>query len=238
MPSLRVFTLSNGRVDAGAVVEQFKLTAGSVIPAILVGEQGRGRELGVLPVHLLPEQYREWQEKGSTTIHYAEVSQTKSGKPKLVQREQSDTDDAIITVCRTRFGFRGGCEHTGDRVDEPCPNNGKWMFPDWRGQCDLCHTSIDDQPADGARRLHPEGKMHITFLPCPLEVLVEGRCADGEAGRMASGPQVIGILPRGQVLRTGYWGRLYGKPPSHYYLWDGAQLLVATWEERQLADLF
>ena len=51
---MRVFTINSGEVVEGGRVTTFTLKgAGVSIPAIIVGEEGRGRKLGVLPVQLL-----------------------------------------------------------------------------------------------------------------------------------------------------------------------------------------
>lgn len=55
---------------------------------------------------------------------------------------------------------------------------------------------------------------------------------------MGGGEQLVALVPRGAVCRTGYFGRLYGGPASHYYKWDGSRLLAATWAERAATDLF
>jgi len=69
---IRVFTIREGKVTKGALVEKFSLKgAGMEIPAILVGEDGRGRKLGVLPVHLLPHQKEVWEEKGEVIVNFA-----------------------------------------------------------------------------------------------------------------------------------------------------------------------
>lgn len=63
---IRVFTIREGKVTKGALVEKFSLKgAGMEIPAILVGEDGRGRKLGVLPVHLLPHQFQLTRPRGA-----------------------------------------------------------------------------------------------------------------------------------------------------------------------------
>ncbi|UQS95045.1 hypothetical protein Pam2_165 [Pseudanabaena phage Pam2] len=76
------------------------------------------------------------------------------------------------------------------------------------------------------------------FLPFPCEILAEGRIAQGAAGSMGSGQQLIAIAPKNIVFRTRYSGRLYGAPSSHYYLYTGSQILSATWDERVASDLF
>jgi hypothetical protein len=55
---------------------------------------------------------------------------------------------------------------------------------------------------------------------------------------MGSGEQIVALMSKNVVFRTGYSGRLYGAPSAHYYMWDGEKLLVATWDERVAADLF
>src|SRR5690606_9589088 len=87
---MKIFTIENGKVTEGVRVNNFTLKgAGVSIPAILIGEEGRGRKLGVLPTQLLPDTYAEWKEKGCTHIHSAEVGTTKAGKPKLFQTENA-----------------------------------------------------------------------------------------------------------------------------------------------------
>ena len=204
---MRLFTIENGHVCEGMEVDSFTLKgAGVTIPAIIIGEEGRGRKLGVLPVQLLPDSYKEWKEEGSTHISFAQVGQTKAGKPKLFQTKGADTTEKCICVFRTQIGFRGGNSHTGDR-------DGGMVRDYW-----------------GAER--------PTFYPFPGEVLCEGIIAQGAAGRMGSGSQLVAIMPAGTVFRTGYSGRLYGKPDEHYYIYMDGQILSATREEREVADIF
>ena len=76
------------------------------------------------------------------------------------------------------------------------------------------------------------------FLPFPGRILVEGRIAQGAAGAMGSGQQLVAIVPPDVVFRTGYSGRLYASPAAHYYRLRGQAVQAATWQERQVADLF
>ena len=199
---MRIFTIKNGEALEGVRVDSFTLKgAGISIPAIIVGEEGRGRKLGVLPVQLLPDSYKEWQEKGEVTIFAAKVGQTKAGKPKLFQIEDPYAFFCSICVFRTKIGFRGANEHTGDR-------DGGWDAE------------------------------HPTFHPFPGKVLCEGVIAQGAAGRMGSGSQLVAVMSPDTVFRTGYSGRLYGKPAEHYYLYRDGQILSATWEEREVTDIF
>ena len=195
---MKIYTVESGNVIEGAKVDSFTLKgAGVTIPAVLVGEEGRGRRLGVLPVQLLPATYAEWEKEGYVYIHSAQVGATKAGKPKLFQTEAegTDTTDRCICVFRTKIGFRGGNSHTGDKLGDE-------------------------------------------FFPFPGEVLCEGIIAQGTAGRMGSGSQLVAVMPANIVFRTAYRGRLYGEPAEHYYLFRDGQLLSATWEEREVADIF
>lgn len=204
---MKVFTIRNGDVSEGVRVDSFTLKgAGVSIPAIIIGEERRGRKLGVLPVQLLPSSYKEWQEEGYAYIHSAEVGTTKAGKPKLFQTEGVNTTEKCICIFRTQIGFRGSNSHTGDR--------------------------------DGGFEQDYFGAEYPTFLPFPGEVLCEGIIAQGDAGRMGSGSQLVAVMPADTVFRTGYSGRLYGAPSAHYYIYRDGQLLSTTWEEREVSDIF
>ena len=204
---MKIFTIESGEVSEGARVDSFTLKgAGVTIPAVIIGEEGRGRQLGVLPVQLLSDSYKEWQEKGRTHIFFAEIGTTKAGKPKLFQTKDVDTTEKCICVFRTQIGFRGENSHTGDR--------------------------------DGGMKRDYWGTEHPTFHPFPGEVLCEGIIAQGEAGRMGSGSQIVAVMPAGIVFRTGYSGRLYGAPSAHYYIYRDGRILSATWEEREVAEIF
>lgn len=206
---MRIFTVSSGKVSTGAVVGKLTLKgAGITIPAIFVGEEGRGRDRGVMPVQLLPEQQKEWEDKGTTTVEFGEIGQTKAGKPKLNSKAQPGDEDAVIVVMPTTIGFRGGNNHTGDRIGEE-------EYEEWG-----------------------EKKTRLTFDLFPGEIIVSGTIAQGDAGRMGSGSQYIATMPKDVVFRTSYSGRLYGAPSAHYYVWTGERLLAATWEERAASDLF
>lgn len=225
MSGYRVFTIESGRVTEGAQVSKFHLQGPGIdIPAITVGEEGCGRELGVLPVQLTEGQ-KEWEEKGQVRVEFAEVGQTKAGKPKLFARSMAASDEKILVVFLTRMGYRGGNDHSGDRIGWKCGSY----------SCGVVGTELvapEVCPKCGSDRTE-----HI-FAGFPGEILVKGIIAEGAAGRMGSGEQLVAAMPKGIVFRTGYSGRLYGGPSAHYYVWTGEKLLSATWDERTAADLF
>jgi hypothetical protein len=258
---MKIFTIKSGDVRKGVKVESFILKgAGISIPAIIIGEEGRGRKLGVLPVQLLPENYAEWQEKGYTQIYYAEIGATMAGKPKLFQTEDTDTTEKCICIFETMIGYRGGNSHTGDIKEE-------YWIPNWLWRSDfsaLVKEFLGKEPKEKYTKeeatqiiedlnsVVPEEvkfprKKYIfdaiftkkrEFHPFPGEIICEGVIAQGDAGRMGSGEQLVAIMPADTVFRTGYSGRLYGFPSAHYYIYREGQLLSTTKEEREISDIF
>ena len=240
---MKIFTVKSGEVVEGVRVDTFSLKGAEVsIPAIIVGEKGRGRELGVLPVQLLPDTYAEWQEEGHVYIHSAEVGETEAGRPKLFQTEEADTLEKCICVFRTMIGFRGENSHTGDRKEE------RWVpYWTWRPNIAALGKLKEKYTVQEAVEIAEElgfatwdrvFDKEILFHPFPGEILTTGIIAQGDAGRMGRGEQLVAILPENTVFRTGYSGRLYGAPSEHYYIFRDGQLLAATWEEREVSDIF
>lgn len=228
---MRIFTIESGRVSDGAEVTSLTLKgAGVTIPVIVVGEEGRGRERGVLPVALTTAQQAEWQAEGRTRVMFAEVGQTKAGKPKLLSRDNPGNDDRCVAVLRTHIGYRGGSAHTGDRAGWKCGSYG----------CDATGTEAEAPetcPKCGASGY--SGAPKRQFAAWPGENLVKGAIAQGDAGRMGGGEQLVSLIPAGTVFRTAYSGRLYGGPSAHYYVFTGDRVVGGlTWEERAASDVF
>lgn len=242
---MRIFTIKSGFVFEGATVESFALKGANItIPAILIGEEGRGRELGILPVQLLPKNYEEWQKNGHTHIRFATLGTTKAGKPKLFQTESADTTEKCICVFRTMIGYRGSNIHTGDRKEvyytipwyislpPEVPKQPRYTKEEMKKYAPiLCkHRNTNDwrEVFDG----------RIDFLPFPGEVICSGIIGQGAAGNMGSGRQLIAVIPANTVFRTAYGGRLYGAPGAHYYIYKDDKILSATWQERVVSDIF
>lgn len=247
---MKIFTVENGKVTEGARVDSFTLKgAGVTIPAIIIGEEGRGRQLGVLPVQLLPEQYKEWQENRHTYIYSATIGATKAGKPKLFQTENADTLEKCICVFRTMIGYRGGNEHTGDRKEEYWVPHCLWRSDISALGKELKEKYTKEEAIEITQELNSTETQHayawdsvfekeIEFHQFPGEIICEGVIAQGDAGRMGSGEQLVAVMPADTVFRTGYSGRLYGAPGAHYYVYRDGQILSATWEEREVSDIF
>lgn len=246
---MKIFTIQSGEVTEGVRVDSFALKgAGIAIPAVVIGEEGRGRKLGILPVQLLPEQYKEWQENGYTYIHFATVGTTKAGKPKLFQVEDADTQEKCICIFKTKIGYRGSNSHTGDRKEEYWVINRFWRSDLSALGKELKEKYTEEEAIKIAEELNTSQnssyqwdvifERKLEFHPFPGEILCEGVIAQGDAGRMGSGKQLVAILPADIVFRTGYSGRLYGQPAAHYYIFRDGELLSVTWEERAISDIF
>ena len=243
--SYRVFTVQSGTVSDGANVDKMTLSgAGVTIDAIVVGEEGRGRSRGVLPVQGVPAEgpADEYGRRPERVVWAADIGLTKSGKPKLVVGQTTTSDKAIV-VFRTPIGFRGGNSHTGDRRPE-------WDAWEKISQAAFakCQEAAASDGLDEYGRAARAFSAHEEwvranhapekFLLFPGEIIAEGTIAQGDAGRAGSGDQIVALMPHGVVFRTGYSGRLYGKPSAHYYVFDGEKILAATREEREASDIF
>lgn len=119
--TMKIFTIKHSLISEGALVEEFKLASGITIPAVLVGEEGRGRELGVLPI--------KGAQPGDVVTDVV-VSSTRSGRPCLIaQAASAGDDDSCVVIMRTEYGFRGSCGHTGD-FSGVVPTGKRWS--PWR----------------------------------------------------------------------------------------------------------
>ncbi|MDD4409372.1 MAG: hypothetical protein PHW52_01825 [Candidatus Pacebacteria bacterium] len=196
---MKVFTVETGKVEKGVSVEPFELkNAKMVIPAVIVGEIGRGRGQGVLTIQMSPELLKAWEMDRKMKIFAAQIGKTRNGGNKLIATVDRGSEERAIFVLRTSIGYRGGNVHTGDEL--------------------------------------VEGGGYEAF---PGEILTSGVIAQGDAGRMGSGDQIVAIIPRNVVFRTAYTGRLYGEPSEHYYKWVGGDnVLAISGTEREIADIF
>jgi hypothetical protein len=126
----KVFTVSGETVTEGADVGVLSLKGADIdIPAIKVGEEGRGRRQGVLTVKLAASDEMIWIEKNGFRIVAAEVGKTQAGAAKLIAKPMADSDEAVIVVFRTGIGFRGGNSHTGDRDKEKSTEGNLQFLP-------------------------------------------------------------------------------------------------------------
>jgi hypothetical protein len=89
----KVFTIDRNGITEGARCQKFELKTGVIIDAILLGEKGEGRDLGVVPVNKLPEE--------TTLVKYAEKSEKKSSlfyKTEEQYISSEDKESAFVFV--------------------------------------------------------------------------------------------------------------------------------------------
>jgi len=221
---MKIFEVEDGEVRKGAQVTVLE-TGGLKIPVIKIGEAGRGREEGLLRVDLLPENLEKWQVgKHLTTVIFGRLGTTKNGAPMLIEEAEDTDSNQCLVVFRTSIGFRGSNSHEGDKTG--------WI-------CTLCEAEGNEmelpKPCPGCGRL---SYVEPRFAPFPGQVIVKGRIAEGAAGRMGSGEQLIAILKEGDICSTGYTGRTYDRLKRHYFKFNGETILSATWQERIVSDIF
>ena len=111
---MRLFTICSGSVYEYVKVITYRIGE-QKFPVITVGEEGRGRKLGILPVTLTPASREVWEEKGEVKINQGQVEHSeKTKRPYLIETtyplSEIDTEK-VLCVFRTKIGFRGGNKH-------------------------------------------------------------------------------------------------------------------------------
>lgn len=206
---MKVFTMQDLplQVVEGAEVKKLKLSNGVIIDTVQVGEQGRGRQLGVIPVQL----QTPWDGDGERIIKNAKIGQTLKGSPKFFEiPAEGDNDEDYILVLRTPIGHRGSSEH----------------FVVCKGEVDklllLRRSTIQDQDKEGS-----------CTLPS-LKVLAQGIIAQGLAGMMGAGEQYVLQVSPPMRLEIHINGRLYGEPSTYNIYVEKTGVSVLTPEEEAL----
>jgi hypothetical protein len=218
---MKIFTTRDGKCHEGTFVYPHELTgAGISIPVVRIGEAGRGRRMGILPVETLgpvqdtpADPYR---------VYCGRMSTTKRGAPKLIETERCSDSSALVAM-REPIGFRGSNSFTGDLAGwgcKRCSALGEGGLP---SSCPKCNSLSG-----------PQAKC----LAFPGEIIVEGRIAEGAAGYAGAGRQLIAVVRPGDIWSVGYSGRRYSAPNRRYYRYDGEALISMTWGERLASDLF
>ena len=258
MKSYRVFTVSSGSVTEGAEISTLHLKgAGVDIPAIIIGEEGRGRSTGVLPVVNPP--MIPCPDRGKEKWSSSDTCE-KCGMPLSEKKENGYRQHGNDGLVRGRLMF---AEVGQTKVNKPkliarsSANSDEKVIVvfrtsgGYRGSAShtgdrvgwKCQNYSCD--AEGNEIIAPEkcpkcGSDDYSEKPSPVfgkfagEIIASGHIAQGDAGRMGGNEQIIALMPKDVVFRTSYSGRLYGGASSHYYKWDGEKLTAMTWQEREV----
>lgn len=111
---MKVYTIKDGNIIDGVVVGSHVLLNGTSIPVVRVGEHGRGRKLGIIPISLPQDLYAEWKEGKTVVVYHVKETTTQKGTPKLIAIQEDDGVQDILCVFLSKIGFRGYNSHTGD----------------------------------------------------------------------------------------------------------------------------
>lgn len=128
MTIYKVYEFHNFKVVSGASVHWHTKARGDRVPAIVLGELGRGRRLTFVEVDLITS----LEEKPTATRRIqAAALQRMPRFPRLVERDAGATTsvEACLMVAKTPIGHRGYNYHTGEYVGmkeglqayAPCP---------------------------------------------------------------------------------------------------------------------
>lgn len=237
MPAYRVFTIEDGKPSEGADIGDFKLSgAGRTIPAIVIGEMGRNRERGVLPIATPP--MAPCPQQGKDVWDHAEKCSSCGVAMGPKTPGTHTRSHPLAGEVRGRLMAAEIGQTQGGRpklLAQDAPDATEKVLVVFRTR--IGYRGGNSHTGDRT----PETR-HLdsgaSFLPFPGEIICRGRIAQGDAGGMGAGEHLVALMPKGVVFRTGYSGRLYGAPSSHYYKWDGERLMSITWDERVATDLF
>lgn len=210
----KIFTLTHGHVEEGARIDAVTLKDGETrIPAIVVGGTGRGKELALLAVQLLPDQYQQFKNGEEVRVYAGALGQTRSGRPKLIEAVEATTTDAVIAVFKSPLSYKGWNEYRGDWVRVLCAHRGQVLRNGtYCPECKLYWA--DAYWGDPKRAIHPDRESVVKHEPFPLEIIVEGFNIPGLPIKSGQGRELVTILPEGKVVRVGYNERTTNKGRS------------------------
>jgi len=89
----------------------------------------------------------------------------------------------------------------------------------------------------GRLRKGEEGEAKYIFRPFPGEIIAKGTIAQGNAGRMGSGEEILAVMPKNTWFRVVRNGRLYGSDGVHYGYFDGGTVKMYTPDDADGLDL-
>ena len=244
-----------------ATVINHKLANGTIIPAITVGEEGPGRKLGMLPVHLTRKLHSSLLKNSWLTIEAGRVGRTESGFELYVDETRPNNVDKAIVVMKTpsKGGGERGNYHTGDvrtvryqlidpqwvdALKEPIVLSPQKTAPRILEILDQYNRGIVDAVFDEVIRdklieilntnLNSFRSLR-TYHDFPGQILVDGIIAKGDEGLYQPGTQLIALMPRDVWFRTSFWPD--HNPDDKYYLWDGNQMVSTSASARELFDI-
>lgn len=142
---MKIMTYDRNVIE-GAYVYKYRLSNNNYIPVVAVGESGRGRSLGIIPVQLRqnhPEeafgmdvnQYSPEYISSKVKIYDVALVYTSTGALRLKEiapDENTSTESPVVVVMQAPIGFRGSNTFTGDKIGYTYQINGKHDLEDIR----------------------------------------------------------------------------------------------------------
>lgn len=253
---MTIITIIAGEIEPGVA-----LANDNGQTAVVVGESGRGRSLGVLPVINAPQAAcprRSTRYASDNTNcpacgcavsvsdghcdHPADAGLV-PGRPAFgaikygpvgpyLDASVAEADGRALVVFRTPVGNRGGNAHTGASCGWRCPVCGETGHGEPPELCTPCvarelaelRSKTPDHTGELKDIMYKMSQRPIpNYLPIPGEVIVRGRIAMGDAGRVASGEQLMVRFEAGSIFRVAVKTGTT-RPDEWVYSWDGAKL--------------
>lgn len=239
-----VFLVTEGKVSHPTPVK-VQIAGGQVeILALAVGERGRGRSAGILPVENAPRKPCPDQGKEvfrSSASGAATCPKCGTALPPAAEDKYYATHPPAGTVLAPIAWGELGTTRSGAAkliaavCHDPSPAPSEAAIVVWPLGIGFRGSNEWSGDRTGRWRIDSwNGRPEPIFAPWPVEsrILTEGRIAQGDAGRAGSGTQKILVLPAGVIVRTQMNGRRV--PPARYWLFDGETIHSATWAERRM----
>jgi hypothetical protein len=254
---MKIFTIEAGSVRDNAEVIALTLASGVKIPVVTVGEEGRGRKLGVLPVSLLPKSQAMWDYEKKVHIENVRVGETRSGRAKLIEIEPDNYTDHAVIVMATPAGFRGSNQHGARLIWKLHADIWSFLWESdlktvaGRFKSDILNNPITEEIFEQYAKAYPNAISSQTgriedFVEnvaetavegsLPGQIIASGKIAQGAAGRAGSGEQFVVVMPKDTLWAVKMFGRLYGRPSSYEYIFDGEKVTAFTARDLELID--
>jgi hypothetical protein len=119
MRNYNVFTIENGVVTRGAVIEKLLLSDGKTyIPAILVGKKTKGSDCGAISAAIPPHEYQRYQNGEEVRVYAGNIGKNHLGNPKFFTKPKADDDEYVIVVIKTTPPLGGESKYAGTTHDD------------------------------------------------------------------------------------------------------------------------
>lgn len=141
---------------------------------------------------------------------------------------------ATVVLIRDHSGFRGSWS-LRQYAEGRCPLDGQLVGAEHKYTCPYCGDYLYGA-ADGVKHGAAPGlPVKATDLG---KLIAEGRCAQGDAGRMGGGPEYLLALKPGTRFSIQRQGRLYGSPGrlNVEIAEDGRAVLTDAWATIKAAE--